>query len=57
MVITGKADEVVLWGVENSLYFGVSGEYMSLHILSKSLVVGALNCIYFIPLKKKKKEG
>lgn len=50
MVITGKADEVVLWDMENSLYFGVSGEYMSLHILSKSLVVGALNCIYFIPL-------
>ena len=33
MVITGKADDVVLWGIENILYLGMGGEYMHLHIL------------------------
>ena len=33
MVRTGKADDVVLRGVENILYLGMGGEYMHLHIL------------------------
>lgn len=36
MVITGKADEVALWGVENILYLGMRGKYMHLRILDKN---------------------
>ena len=36
MVITGKADEVALWDVENILYLGMRGEYMHLHTLDKN---------------------
>lgn len=46
MVITGKADDIVLWGVENILHLGMGGEYMHLHILiiDKNWVVCVLNC-------------
>lgn len=50
MLITGKADEVVLQGIKNTLYPGAVGENMCLHVLGKNWVVWALNYTYFTPL-------
>lgn len=50
MLITGKADEVVLQRVKNTLYVCMGSEYMHLHILGKNWVACTLNNIYFIPV-------